>query len=69
MNCKHDFYADLDKRVAVVTGSTSGIGEAVARSLAVRGSDIILNGFGDEKLIKALQTDFKRSEIIGVCSN
>ncbi|TNE27862.1 MAG: 3-hydroxybutyrate dehydrogenase [Alphaproteobacteria bacterium] len=37
----------LTGRVAVVTGSTSGIGQAVAEMLAQAGADIVLNGFGD----------------------
>ncbi|MBL1148228.1 MAG: 3-hydroxybutyrate dehydrogenase [Pseudomonadota bacterium] len=37
----------LTGRVAVVTGSTSGIGKAVAEILAQAGADIVLNGFGD----------------------
>jgi len=37
----------LTGRVAVVTGSTSGIGKAVAEILAEAGADIVLNGFGD----------------------
>lgn len=48
----------LNGRVAVVTGSTSGIGLGVAHALAARGSRVLLNGFGDEKLITSLQSEF-----------
>jgi 3-hydroxybutyrate dehydrogenase len=37
----------LQGRVAIITGSTSGIGLGVAESLAAEGADIVLNGFGD----------------------
>jgi 3-hydroxybutyrate dehydrogenase len=36
----------LDGRVALVTGSTSGIGLAIARALAAAGANVMLNGFG-----------------------
>lgn len=39
---------------ALVTGSTSGIGLAMARSLKAEGAEIILNGFGEEAEIAAL---------------
>jgi len=37
----------LTGKVAVITGSTSGIGKAIAEMLAAAGADIVLNGFGD----------------------
>ena len=43
----------LAKRHAVVTGSTSGIGLAIARALAKEGADVMINGFGDAKAIEA----------------
>jgi 3-hydroxybutyrate dehydrogenase len=36
----------LASRSAVVTGSTSGIGLAIARALAAEGANVMLNGFG-----------------------
>ena len=42
----------LQHRVAIVTGSTSGIGLGVAESLAAQGAAILLNGFGDPEEIE-----------------
>ncbi len=42
----------LKERRALVTGSTSGIGLAVARALAAEGARVMLNGFGDADAIE-----------------
>ena len=42
----------LKGKSAFVTGSTSGIGLAIARSLAGTGANIVLNGFGDKDAIE-----------------
>src|ERR1700693_3187306 len=53
----------LTGKTAVVTGSTSGIGLAYARSFAGAGANIVLNGMGApadiEKERAAIETDFK----------
>ena len=52
-----DVMRPLAGRVAIVTGSTSGIGLGIARSLAGAGADIVLNGFGDEAGLQELRRD------------
>ncbi|MEO8175144.1 MAG: 3-hydroxybutyrate dehydrogenase [Sphingomicrobium sp.] len=44
----------LDGKIALVTGSTSGIGLAIARALAGEGAKVMLNGFGDPAEIAQL---------------
>jgi 3-hydroxybutyrate dehydrogenase len=43
----------LKGKVALVTGSTSGIGLGIAQALAAEGADIMLNGFGNAEQIEA----------------
>ena len=50
----------LKGRVAVVTGSTSGIGLGIARELAKLRADIVLNGFGDASEIEAIRGGIER---------
>jgi 3-hydroxybutyrate dehydrogenase len=49
----------LKGRSAIVTGSTSGIGLAIARALAARGASIQLNGFGDRAQIDRLTAELE----------
>jgi len=47
----------LKNKIALVTGSTSGIGLGIAQTLAQQGAHIVLNGFGDEATLKQVQQD------------
>jgi 3-hydroxybutyrate dehydrogenase len=42
----------LEDKVALVTGSTSGIGLGIATGLAARGCHLVINGFGDPEAIE-----------------
>ncbi|HZZ66992.1 MAG TPA: 3-hydroxybutyrate dehydrogenase [Phenylobacterium sp.] len=43
----------LQSKTAVVTGSTSGIGLAIARAMAAEGANVLINGFGKPEEIEA----------------
>jgi 3-hydroxybutyrate dehydrogenase len=49
-----------NKRIALVTGGTRGIGLGIARALAGAGSDVVLNGFGKPEEIEAARESVAR---------
>ncbi len=53
----------LQGKSALVTGSTSGIGLAIARAMAAQGANLTINGFGDKNAIEkeraAIEKDYK----------
>jgi len=50
----------LKGHVAVLTGSTSGIGQAMAHALAQQGVNVVLNGLGDAAAIEADRAALER---------
>ena len=44
-------------KLALVTGSTSGIGENIAYALASKGMSVVLNGFGTQEQIQAIKKE------------
>ncbi len=50
----------LAGKSAVVTGSTSGIGRAIATLLASEGANVMLNGFGDAGEIESLRAGLEK---------
>ena len=57
---------DLKGQVAVITGSTSGIGLALARAVAAGGGDVLLNGLGDPAEIERTRADLEASSGVRV---
>jgi 3-hydroxybutyrate dehydrogenase len=59
----------LAGKSAVVTGSTSGIGKAIATLYASEGANVMLNGFGDAKEIEALRAGLEKTHGVKVAYN
>lgn len=56
----------LKGKNAIVTGSTSGIGMAIAYALAKAGCNIMLNGFGDKSAIEGEMAEIRKKHGIDV---
>ena len=56
----------LAGKSAVITGSTSGIGEGIARAFAQAGANIMLNGFGEANAIEKLRADIESTHGVKV---
>jgi 3-hydroxybutyrate dehydrogenase len=59
----------LKGKVAIVTGSTSGIGMGIARALGADGADLMLNGFGDAAQIEAARAGLAQEFGVKVAYN
>jgi NAD(P)-dependent dehydrogenase (short-subunit alcohol dehydrogenase family) len=58
---------DLQNKVALITGSTAGIGYAIAEVLAAEGANVIINGRSQDAVNRAIAelTPGARGELIG----
>ena len=48
------------KKLALVTGSTSGIGLGIAKNFASKGMNVVLNGFGDASAIENIRANMAK---------
>ena len=63
---------DLSGKTAVVTGSTAGIGYAIAKGLAASGASVVINGRGREKVdaaVKRLAKEVAKAKVTGVAAD
>ncbi len=62
----------LTQKTALVTGSTAGIGFAIARRLAAEGAEVIINGRTEERIgaaLKALAAEVPGARLRGVAAD
>lgn len=59
----------LSGKRALVTGSTSGIGLAIAQALRAEGAEVVLSGFGDEATIARLCEELQAVHVAADLSN
>ena len=56
----------MEKKVAVVTGASRGIGAAIARELAAAGMYVVINYCGSEEKAQELKTEIEQNLYINV---
>ena len=61
---------NFDGKVAIITGSSRGIGKAIALELAKKGAYIVLNGRNEERLNETIeQVRLIQSNVLSICSD
>ena len=63
---------ELDGKRAFVTGSTAGIGYAIAQALAQEGANVMVNGRREERVeqaIKAILDSHPKAKVEGLAAN
>ncbi len=59
----------LNGKTALITGSTSGIGLAIAKGFAANGVNIVMNGFGDPEIIEQERTSLESHGVKAIYHN
>ncbi len=59
----------IKDKTAVVTGSTAGIGKAIAKALVDEGAKVVVNGRNRETCIAAAESIGPASDVVGIASD